>query len=211
MIQIKFNFSYVWPTFTWVIALCKNLVFRTFFSFFCDFDLKFGIRICLDIMQIKFDFCGVWPLLKFRFPDFSDIDLKFHMWICLDLIQVKINFCRVWSTFLCLLRSIGTHKDHFVCASVCMSGNHTFLVVTHSYVSQATHAFLRILPLCYWVIALWKNLVFQTFLCPLLTAYGTVSGGGQLLVDFRGLRSFVVDVTICRVSATALLCRFSAK
>ena len=40
-----------------------------------------------------------------------------------------------------------------------------------------------------------------------LTAYGIVSGGGQLPVDFRGLRSFVVDVTICRVSATALLCR----
>ena len=41
-----------------------------------------------------------------------------------------------------------------------------------------------------------------------LTAYGTVSGGGQLLVDFRGLCSFVVDVTICRASSSALLCRW---
>ena len=35
-----------------------------------------------------------------------------------------------------------------VCLSVCLSGSHTFLVVTHSYVSQATHAFLGMLPLC---------------------------------------------------------------
>ena len=33
---------------------------------------------------------------------------------------------------------------------VCLSGSHTFLVVRHSYVSQATHAFLRMLPLCSW-------------------------------------------------------------
>ena len=30
---------------------------------------------------------------------------------------------------------------------VCLSGSHTFVVVTHSYVSQATHAFLGMLPL----------------------------------------------------------------
>ena len=34
-----------------------------------------------------------------------------------------------------------------VCLSVCLSGSHTFLVVKHSYVSQATHAFLGMLPL----------------------------------------------------------------
>ena len=57
--------------------------------------------------------------------------------------------------FLCRLRSIAAHRDHFVrrlsvclCPSVCLSGSHTFLVVTHSYVSQATHAFLGMLPLC---------------------------------------------------------------
>ena len=54
------------------------------------------------------------------------------------------------------------HRDHFirrlsvrpsvclsVCVSVCLYGSHTFLVVTHSYVSQATHAFLGMLPLCF--------------------------------------------------------------
>ena len=37
-----------------------------------------------------------------------------------------------------------------VCVCVCLSGSHTFLVVTHSYVSQATHAFLGMLPLCFY-------------------------------------------------------------
>ena len=35
------------------------------------------------------------------------------------------------------------------CLSVSLSSSHTFLVVTHSYVSQATHAFLGLLPLCF--------------------------------------------------------------
>ena len=58
--------------------------------------------------------------------------------------------------FLCHLWSIAAHRDHFVwrlsvrsCVCVCLSGSHTFLVVTHSYVSPATHAFLGMLPLCY--------------------------------------------------------------
>ena len=54
---------------------------------------------------------------------------------------------------LCCLRSIVAHRDHFVrrlsvCACVCLSDSHTFLIVTHSYVSQATNAFLGMLPLC---------------------------------------------------------------
>ena len=57
-------------------------------------------------------------------------------------------------SFLCRLRSIAAHRDHFVrrlsvCACVCLSDSHTFLIVTHSYVSQATHAFLGMLPLCF--------------------------------------------------------------
>ena len=36
-----------------------------------------------------------------------------------------------------------------VCPSVCLSGSHTFMVFTHSYVSQATHAFLGMLQLCF--------------------------------------------------------------
>ena len=56
---------------------------------------------------------------------------------------------------LCRLRSIAAHRDHFVrrlsvCPSVRLSGSHTFLVVRHSYVSQATHTFLGMLPLCFY-------------------------------------------------------------
>ena len=48
---------------------------------------------------------------------------------------------------LCRLRSIAAQRDHFVwCLSVCLSVSHTFLVA--SYVSQATHAFFGMLPLC---------------------------------------------------------------
>ena len=58
----------------------------------------------------------------------------------------------IWSSIclslLCHLRSIAAHRDHLVRRlSIRLSGSHTFLVVTHSYVSQATHAFLGMLPL----------------------------------------------------------------
>ena len=53
----------------------------------------------------------------------------------------------------CRLRSIAAHRDHFVrrlsvCACVCLSDSRTFLIVTHTYVSRATHVFLGMLPLC---------------------------------------------------------------
>ena len=60
--------------------------------------------------------------------------------------------------FLCRRWSIMTQRDHFVLSlSVCLSVrpsirlfvSHTFFVVTHSFVSQATHAFLGMLPLCF--------------------------------------------------------------
>ena len=53
---------------------------------------------------------------------------------------------------LLFIQSIATHRDHFVqplsvhlsvCLSVCLFGIHTLLVVTLSYVSQVTHAFLE--------------------------------------------------------------------
>ena len=51
------------------------------------------------------------------------------------------------------LRSIAAHRDHFVQhLPVCPSMSVTFLVVTHSYDSQATHAFLRMLPLCFIIL-----------------------------------------------------------
>ena len=74
----------------------------------------------------------------------------FRYYMCLSIFK--------FVSFLCRLRSIAAHRDHFVrrlsvcpsfCLSVRLSGSHTFLVVTHSYVSQATHAFLGMLTLCW--------------------------------------------------------------
>ena len=60
-----------------------KIQFSWFFSVVLwDIDFKFGIRLCLYMIQIKFDFCCV-----------------FHIWICLGLVQVKCDFCRVWPTF----------------------------------------------------------------------------------------------------------------
>ena len=69
-------------------------------------------------------------------------------------ILYRINTDIDLSLFLCRLRSIGEHRDHFVrCLSVrpsvCLSGSHTFLVVRQRYVLQATHAFLGMLPPCF--------------------------------------------------------------
>ena len=67
--------------------------------------------------------------------------------------------------FIRLEQSVAAHRDHFVrrlsvCACVCLSDSHTFLIV-HSYVSQATHAFLGMLPLC--SISFQRGLVNQNF------------------------------------------------
>ena len=62
------------------------------------------------------------------------------------------GICHV-SWFFSRMLSIAAQRDHFlrrlsVCPSLCLSSSHTFLVVTPSHVSQATHAFLGMLPLC---------------------------------------------------------------
>ena len=60
-------------------------------------------------------------------------------------------FSSKWHILSCM-RSIVAHRDHFVRRlSVRLSGSHTFLVVMHSYVSQATSAFLGMLPLCFYL------------------------------------------------------------
>ena len=76
--------------------------------------------------------------------------------VCLCNCQVITLY---YEQFLCRLRSIVAKMDHFVrrmsvrpsvcpcvCTCGCLSGSNTSLVVTHSYVSEATHAFLIMLP-----------------------------------------------------------------
>ena len=75
--------------------------------------------------------------------------------------------------FLCCLQSIATHRDHFVChpsvcPSICLYVCPSVTLFCHtfqSYVWQATHAFLGILPLFF--IWKWLNFVIfmRTFLC----------------------------------------------
>ena len=105
LIQIKFQVRHACPTFTGVIALCTNLVFRTFL---CSL-IKHWLQIWymnwswLNTDQVRgwsrltYFYTNYCPLLKFSFSDFSlvfwYIDLKCGIWICLHVIQVKSNFC----------------------------------------------------------------------------------------------------------------------
>ena len=79
IIQIKFDFGRVWPTLTWVIALCKNFVFRTFLCHLSTYwveisyiDLSWHntgqVRLWSRLTYFYMSYC---PLQKFRFPDFS--------------------------------------------------------------------------------------------------------------------------------------------
>ena len=93
--------------------------------------------------------------------------------------------CRGHSCFtntpvlLCCLRSIVTHRDHFVRRlSVCLPGtciSHTFLVVRHSYVLQATHAFLGMLPLVL-VVKVTLSLLAVSLSVRLSASHASVSG-----------------------------------
>ena len=81
--------------------------------------------------------------------------LEWFVWV--------VNFGGLY--IFCRLRSIAAHRDNIfrrlsVCPSVCLSGSHTFLVVTHSYVSQATHAFLEISFLVSYIVWLIYNSAF---------------------------------------------------
>ena len=97
-------------------------------------------------------FHSVRPPLQTSCPPKSlDVEAAVSALVDPSGISYHCSGCAI--TFVCRLRSIAAHRDHFVrclsvCACVCLSDSHTFLIVTHSYVSQATHAFLGMLPLC---------------------------------------------------------------
>ena len=81
IIQIKFDFDRVWPTFTctWVIALCKKFVFRTFLCHLLTYWVEISwmnlswhktgqVRLWSRLTYFYLIYC---PLQKFRFPEFS--------------------------------------------------------------------------------------------------------------------------------------------
>ena len=72
------NFCCIWPTFNWVITLCKNLVFWTFLScllwywfeiWYMDLSWHNTDQVWL-LLHLTY-FCMIYcPLLKYRFPHF---------------------------------------------------------------------------------------------------------------------------------------------
>ena len=67
---------------------------------------------------------------------------------------VSSQGCQKYIVFVSPAKHSSTYRDNFVqrlsvCLCVCLCGSHTVLVVMHSYVLQATCAFLGMLPLCY--------------------------------------------------------------
>ena len=128
--------------------------------------------------------------------------------------------------FLCPLRSIAAHRDHFVrrlsvrpsvCVCVCLCGSHTFFVVTHSYVLQATHAFLGMLPLYFYSVRsfylnhiaelLWYGECFLIF-APLLRKRGcTVSLIQNVMLVINHFS--IAYNTICSFKHWIAFCRCS--
>ena len=56
-LQIKFDFHYAQPTFSWVIALCPSHSFSGLsFAMLSQFWMKFGSKLLYEDLQFKFDF-----------------------------------------------------------------------------------------------------------------------------------------------------------
>ena len=88
IIQIKFEFRYVWPTFIGVIALCWNLVSQTFLCCLLRYWLEIWymnlswhntdqVRLSLRLTYFYRSYC---PLLKFSIPDFSLLSFEILTW-----------------------------------------------------------------------------------------------------------------------------------
>ena len=76
--------------------------------------LKFGIWICLDIIQIKFEFFSCFtyfyrsycPLLKFSFPDFSLSSIEILTWsLVYEFVMTYTAQVPVWSHLTYFYRS----------------------------------------------------------------------------------------------------------
>ena len=150
------------------------------------FTFRYWIEICyMNLLQGNTDQVRLyrgWPsFTKLVFLTFSVVEI--FTWKLIFVFKLRNTYhyqARLLSHltyFLCRLPSIAVHRDHFVgiclsvnpsvCLSVFLYSSHTFLVVMHSYVSQATHAFLGMLPLfCRSYCCLFK-ITYQDFLVQL--------------------------------------------
>ena len=118
VLQINFDFCRVWLSFTWVIALCSKLVFRTFLSCLLRYLLEIlymHLSWCLTdkvwlLLHLTYIYMSYCPLFKFIFTDFSQLSLEiFNLWVCICLVvlQIKFHFCCVWPTFTWVI-SLGS-------------------------------------------------------------------------------------------------------
>ena len=122
------------------IKLCHKIQF-------CVTKLNFESQN--SILSNKIQFC----VTEFNFVS-QNSNLCHKIQLCVtkfNFVVHKLDFFDLAFQFLCRLRSIATHRDHFVrrlsvCPSVCPSVT-LFCHIFQSYVSQATHAFLRMLSL----------------------------------------------------------------
>ena len=87
IIQIKFEFHHAWPAFTGVIALCKNLVFRTFLCSLLRYWLEIWymnwFRLNIDQVQglsrLTYLYMSKCPLLNLVFQTFLCSLLKYWL------------------------------------------------------------------------------------------------------------------------------------
>ena len=128
IIQVKLDFGRVWPTFTWVIALFKKFVFRTFLCHLLTYWVEISftklswhntgqVWLWLHLTYFDMSYC---PLQKFSFPYFLllswNIDLTFwymnfswhntdQVWLLLRLTWLHIKYFLLFKFphFLCHL------------------------------------------------------------------------------------------------------------
>ena len=87
-LQIKFDFCHGWPTFSWVIALCSNFVFRaslnSAFTYLNESWQETSMWRVTDQVRLSswlaYFFMSYCPLFTIRLPDFSR--LWFHISEC---------------------------------------------------------------------------------------------------------------------------------
>ena len=86
MIQIKFDYGCVWPTFNWVIALFKNLVFRTF--------LSLPWRYWLEILYMNLSWHNTDQVRVLS--HFTFFDLRYSHFLNCSFPDFSLSFSRHW-------------------------------------------------------------------------------------------------------------------
>ena len=164
-------------------------------------ELKFCIRLCFTVLQIKFEcrqfpsiFVGVTPLLEctilkiHSFPHFSltrfDLLLKFCTSLRFTVLQIKFECCQFASIFVGVmplldLRILEIHSfPHFSLTRFdILSWNFTFEFVSMYYRSSLSAVTLRqfLKELCVFVnLEYGKYEVFRTFLLHALTYWAEI-------------------------------------